>query len=271
MKLTAALVQVGSGPDSRENLKVAESYLEAARAASAELVVFPEVFMNHYPPETPFGQMETQPLTGPFVRGMAALAKTHQVWCVFGMREAAPGVEGRSYNTTAVLNDVGDLVGVYRKTHLYDAFGARESDRVVPGDALFDPVASPWGRLGVFVCYELRFPEIARDQVARGADILIVPSGWVRGPLKEDHWEHLVVTRALENTAFLLACDQVSDYYCGRSLVVDPMGVKLAEAGEVPQLVVVTLDTDRISAVRQKLPSLIHRRLDLYQPTPPPA
>lgn len=265
MKLTVALAQVTSGPDSRENLKTAAAFLDEARSASAQLVVFPEVFMNHYPSETPFDQMETETLEGAFVRTMSQMAKQHRVWCIFGMRETAPGTVGRSFNTTVVLNDSGDIVGVYRKTHLYDAFGARESDRVVPGDTLFDPVASPWGRLGVFVCYELRFPEVAREQVARGADILVVPSGWVRGPMKEDHWEHLVVARALENTVFLLACDQVSDYYCGRSLAVDPMGVKLAQGAEIPQLIVTTIETDRIQAVRQKLPSLVHRRPELYQ------
>ena len=265
MKLTVALAQVTSGPDSTENLRLATKYVADAKAASAQLIVFPEVFMNHYPANTPLDQMESQTVSGPFVTAMRDLAQTHQMWCVFGMRQTGTTPGGRTFNTTVVLTDAGDIAGIYRKTHLYDAFGAKESERVEPGRQLFDPIASPWGRIGLFVCYELRFPEVARDQVAKGAEILIVPSGWVRGPLKEDHWEHLVVTRALENTVFVLACDQVSDYYCGQSVVVDPMGVKLAQAGEEPSLVVTTIDTDRIDAVRKKLPSLGHRRPELYE------
>lgn len=267
MKLTVALAQVGSGPDSTKNLQVAAQYVPNARAAGAQLIVFPEVFMNHYPASTPLDEMESQMLSGPFVTAMRHLSQTHQMWCVFGMRETGTTPGCRTFNTSVVLTDAGEIAGVYRKTHLYDAFGAKESARVEPGHQLFEPITSPWGRIGLFVCYELRFPEIARDQVAKGAEILIVPSGWVRGPLKEDHWEHLVVTRALENTVFVLACDQVSDYYCGQSMVVDPMGVKLAQAGEEPYLLVTTIDTQRIPAVREKLPSLGHRRPELYERT----
>lgn len=265
MNLTLALAQVQSESDSRQNLTTAAAYVARAQRAGASLVVFPEVFMNHYPSGTPIEQMETESLEGPFVGAMRDLAHQYGMWCVFGMRETAADGSPRAFNTTVVVRDTGEVAGVYRKTHLYDAFGARESDRVQPGDTLFEPIASPWGCLGVFVCYELRFPEIAREQVARGADILIVPSGWVRGPMKEYHWEHLIVTRALENTVFLAACDQVSDYYCGRSVVVDPMGVQVVVGGEVPQLLVTTIDTARIAEVRAKLPSLQHRRPALYR------
>ena len=152
--------------------------------------------MNDYPPHTPVNQMESQPVSGPFAAGMQELARRHGRWVVFGMRETNPH-GGRAFDTAVVVNSSGQRVAAYRKTHLYDAFGAAESDRFAAGAHLIAPIASPWGRLGLFVCYELRFPEVAREQVAQGADILIVPSGWVRGPMKEYHWEHLVVTRAL--------------------------------------------------------------------------
>jgi len=265
MKLTLALAQVGATANSEENLATANEYAQRAAEGGADLLVFPEVFMNHYPPATPQEAMEAQTLDGRFVTGMRGLAQRLNMWIVFGMRERGDAADGRSFNTSVILNSAGHVVGVYRKTHLYDAFGAQESARVVPGDALFQPVDTPWGRIGMFVCYELRFPEIARDQVAKGADILIVPSGWVRGPMKEYHWQTLVTARALENTAFVVACDQVSDYYCGCSLVVDPMGITVAQAGETPALVLTTIDTDRIAEVRQKLPSFRHRRPELYQ------
>nr|WP_284286350.1 nitrilase-related carbon-nitrogen hydrolase [Alicyclobacillus fastidiosus] len=116
----------------------------------------------------------------------------------------------------------------------------------------------------MFVCYELRFPEIARYQAIQGADIIIVPSGWVRGPLKEHHWKTLVTARALENTLFVAACDQVSDHYCGNSLVVDPMGVHMATGSEVETLIPCEIDLSRVADVRRKLPSSIHRRPELY-------
>lgn len=262
--LTVGLAQVGSGPQSSENLKVAEQYADVASHRGVELLVFPEVFMNHYPAETAIREIETQPITGPFVEGMRELALQKHVWTVFGMRETTTDGTERALNTTLILDGQGEIRGVYRKTHLYDAFGAKESQKIQPGTELFKPIASPWGNLGLFVCYELRFPEVARFQVGQGADILIVPSGWVRGPMKEYHWETLVVTRALENTAFVLACDQVSDFYCGRSLVVDPMGVKVACGGETEELITTTIDLERIANVREKLPSYSHRRPELY-------
>jgi predicted amidohydrolase len=140
-----------------------------------------------------------------------------------------------------------------------------ESATVAPGDELFVPIDTPFGRLGLFVCYELRFPEVAREQVAAGAEVLLVPSGWVRGPMKEYHWQSLVTTRAIENTAFVVACDQVSDYYCGRSMVVDPLGVAMVTGGEEEQILLCDIDLDRIRSVRKKLPSYSHRRPTLYK------
>ncbi len=266
MAVRVALAQVGSTADKARNLDTAAAYMERAADGGAQLVVFPEVFMNHFPPDTP---LEVQAdsaadLDGPFAMAMAALARDHGTWCVFGMRERSNDITGRSYNTTVIVDAQGKRAAFYRKTHLYDAFGAQESAKIAPGDELFTPLATPFGQVGLFVCYELRFPEVAREQVARGAHILLVPSGWVRGPLKEHHWQTLVTARALENTTFVVACDQVSDYYCGRSLVVDPMGVVMVDGGEEEQLLFADLDLERIPAVREKLPSYRHRRPALY-------
>lgn len=266
MSFRVALVQVGSTKDKQHNLKLAESYMQKAAGGGADLVVYPEIFMAHLPQGTSLEEQYAiaESLDGPFATTMAVFAKRHSVWTIFGMRERAHEKSQRAYNTTVVLDEQGRQVGVYRKTHLYDAFGAKESTSIAPGDKLFSPIETPFGRLGLFVCYELRFPEVAREQMARGADFLVVPSGWVRGSLKEEHWQHLITTRAIENTTFVIACDQVSDYYCGRSLVVDPMGVAIAAAGEEEQIIFCDIDTDRISSVRAKLPSYQHRRPELY-------
>jgi predicted amidohydrolase len=266
-RTTVALAQVGSTDDKQVNLRKAKEFLRLAADRGAELTVFPEVFMSHFPENTPIDvvRQDAEQLDGPFVSSMRDSAVQYRQWVVFGMRETpADEADLRVYNTTVVINSFGDIAGVYRKTHLYDAFGARESEKILPGNELFDPIDTPFGRLGLFVCYELRFPEVARIQAIRGADLIVVPSGWVRGPLKELHWETLVTARALENSVYLLACDQVSQYYCGRSMVVDPMGVIVACGGESEQLVVCDIDLERIRQVRTKLPSHRQRRAELY-------
>lgn len=262
-----ALAQVGSTDDKSLNLSRAAEFMKLASARGASLTVFPEVFMSHFPEGTAKSTVRgnSEPLDGSFVSGMTALAREHNQWIVFGMNETPPDEDDeRVFNTTVIANANGEVVGVYRKTHLYDAFGAKESARIRPGDSLFEPIDTPFGKLGLFVCYELRFPEIARYQATHGADVIVVPSGWVRGPMKEYHWKTLITARAIENTVFMAACDQVSDYYCGRSLVVDPMGVPLASGTEEKCLVVCEVDLDRIASVRKKLPSSIHRREELF-------
>ncbi len=268
MSTQIVMAQLESTADKHVNLeKASRSITAATKEYGAKIVLFPEVFMNHFPKGTPQKTIrsESETLDGPFVTAMKQLAKDQNTWVVFGMRETTEDPnEDRTYNTTVMISSKGKIVSSYRKTHLYDAFGYKESDNIRPGDSLFEPIETPFGRIGMFVCYELRFPEIARHQVSRGADVLIVPSGWVRGPMKEYHWSTLVITRALENTVFVAACDQVSDFYCGRSLVVDPMGVAMVTGPETEALIPCTIDIDRIKEVRSKLPSFQNRRPELY-------
>ncbi|MCL8208455.1 MAG: carbon-nitrogen hydrolase family protein [Actinomycetia bacterium] len=260
-----ALAQIAVGPDKRANLARARDLLERARTQGAGLVLFPETFMSEFGPRTPPEVLaeDAEPLDGPFVAGMQEAARRTGRWVVFGMRERSPRPD-RCYNTTVVLDENGTVRAAYRKTHLYDAFGQRESAAVLPGDRLPDPVPSPFGRLGVFVCYELRFPEVARELVLRGADILLVPAYWVRGALKEEQWTDLVKVRALENTVWVAACDQVGNHAVGRSLVADPAGLVVAQGPETETLLLVDVDPGRAEAVRERFPSLAHRRPALY-------
>jgi predicted amidohydrolase len=205
-----------------------------------------------------------QPLDGHFVNSLASAAAEAGVWIVFGMLETLAAGGDRPHNTTVVIDATGRIVGSYRKTHLYDAFGMRESALFTPGDELFRPLATPFGCMGLFVCYELRFPEVARRQAEDGADLLVVPSAWVAGPMKEYHWRQLVITRAIENTVYVIAIDQVGNNFVGRSLIVDPMGVVLAEGSEVESMLYTEIDVQRVIEVRGKLPSLGNRRTELY-------
>jgi predicted amidohydrolase len=175
-----------------------------------------------------------------------------------------PGDGGRVYNTVVAVGADGSLLGSYRKIHLYDAFGDRESARIQPGDGrtMVFPLAG--FKVGVMTCYELRFPEIARHLAERGAEVLLLPAAWVRGPAKELHWETLARARAIENTAYVAACGQVSDRYCGLSAIYDPMGIAVVSGGETEELVVGDVSRERLETVRAKNPSLAMRRPDVY-------
>ncbi|SFE51974.1 Predicted amidohydrolase [Paenibacillus algorifonticola] len=268
MTFQIVMAQFGSSSSKQENLDKAEKALqEATSLHQADLVVFPEAFMSFYQIGTPRERKleDAEPLEGHFVTTMQSLAKRYGVWVIFGTRETTEDSEDdRVYNSTVIIDADGQITGHYRKTHLYDAFGAQESRDIKPGTALFEPIDTPFGKLGLFVCYELRFPEIARYQALHGADVIIVPSGWVRGPVKERHWENLVTTRALENTAYVVAVNQVNEFYIGQSLIVDPMGVVVARGAETETLIPYRIDLERVHEVRTKLPSHIHRQAHLY-------
>jgi len=268
MKSTIVMAQVHSLGDPEQNLAMARDMVaEAKTRFQADLVLFPEDCMSRFPAgqarEARLGA--AQPLDGPFVSGMRELARQHRVWLVFGMIEPVDDPrDDRVFNTIVVLDDQGQVVRTYRKTHLYDAFGHQESANKKPGEALFQPVETPFGKLGLFVCYEVRFPEVARYQTLHGAEIILMPTAWVRGDGKSHQFRTLITARAIENAVYMLACNQINETHIGESVAVDPMGVAIAAAGEVPQLIPCHIDTARVHAVRKKMPSFLHRRPELY-------
>jgi predicted amidohydrolase len=151
-------------------------------------------------------------------------------------------------------------VARYKKLHLYDAFSAMESANVMPGAEIPPLVEIDGLKVGLMTCYDVRFPELARRLALDGADVLVLPSAWVKGPLKEAHWEVLVTARALENTCYVVAVGECGERNIGSSLVVDPLGVAVARAAEAPVLVFVELDPARIAHARKVLPVLKNRR-----------
>ena len=269
MQGSFVLAQVASVGEAAENLKKAEALAERAwQTYQPDVLVFPEMFMSFFPFGTERERVlaEAQPLDGPFVTRMRALAKQYGMWIVFGMNETVEDpADRRSYNTIAVVDRQGELVSAYHKTHLFDAFGHRESDAVKPGDRFFEPIETPFGRLGLFTCYELRFPEVARDQRRKGADILLMPTAWADGEHKRLHFRTLITARALENGVYVLACDQCAPGTVGESLAVDPMGLPLAVAGADETLLFVRTDTERVREVRQRVASFDQRRPELYR------
>ncbi len=268
MKSKFVLAQLSNVGDAEVNLAKAKEYMaKAFEEYHPDLIVFPEVFMSHFPVGTPKDVViaAAQPVDGPFVTALREEAKRYGMWVICGMSEAVEDPDDpRKYNTTVVLNSEGDLISTYRKTHLYDAFGYKESDTNKPGDKFFEPIDTPFGRIGLFVCYEVRFPEVARYQRSKGADIIIMPTAWAEGKLKSQQFHTLIDARAIENTVYMVACDLCGDGSLGESCVVDPMGVNIALAGENEQLLAAVIDTDRIEEVRKKLPAYKDRRPELY-------
>ena len=209
-------------------------------------------------PDLPLGPAAQQ-LDGPFVAALAAHARGMRATIVAGMFEESADA-ARPYNTVVAVGPDGDVQAVYRKVHLYDSFGYRESDRLSPGEP--SPVAVKVGDfvVGLMTCYDLRFPEHSRLLVDAGADAFVVPAAWVRGPLKEDHWETLLRARAIENTAYVVAAAQTGAAYTGSSMIVDPMGVAVARMGDETGLISADLSPDRVREVRERTPSLSNRR-----------
>jgi predicted amidohydrolase len=155
----------------------------------------------------------------------------------------------------------GAATAAYRKIHLYDSFGFRESDRVLAGDP--DPVVVEVGgfAVGLMTCYDLRFPELGRRLVDAGAEVLVVPAAWVAGERKVDHWRTLVRARAIENTAYVVAVGQPAPRYTGHSMVVGPLGDVLVEAGPDEETLTAVLTREGLDEARRSNPSLANRRL----------
>lgn len=260
MSLSVAVCQFTAGLDVEANTRTCLDLIDQADAAGARLVVLPEASMYFDPHKTQTDGSHGQPVEGPFVEAVAEAAKSHGLTVVVGMSEAVEG-EPRDFNTAVVVSDVGEVASVYRKVHLYDAFGYQESSTVRPGEVVAPTLVDVDGvRVAVLTCYDLRFPEIFRWVVDAGADLVVLPAAWAVGPAKEDHWRTLIKARAIENTVFLAAAGQTAPVSCGQSMVVDPMGVELACAGLEPGIAVATVDRNRVTAVRSTNPSLENRR-----------
>ena len=255
-----AVAQFAPTADRAANLAAITALATTAAGRGATLVVFPE-YSAWFTPEPGSEWLEgAEGLDGAFVGAMASLAADLGIHIVAGFLEHA--TDDRVSNTVIAVTPSGELVATYRKIHLYDAFGARESDWVVPGP-IVPPETFEWEGfvVGLQTCYDLRFPEVSRRLVDAGATLLAVPSEWVRGPLKEHHWRTLVTARALENTAYVAAADHAPPIGVGNSMVVDPMGVELVTIGDDSGVAVTEVTSERLAAVRALNPALSLRRL----------
>lgn len=258
MSLTVAVAQYAPTGDKTANLGVIEGLLRQAAERGARLVVLPEYATFTVPAMDNRFVESAEPLDGPTVTRITEIAKELGLTVIAGVNETAD--EGRIHNTLVGLQD-GEIKAVYRKVHLYDAFGYKESDKVQAADPGRPELVEVDGfTVGMQTCYDLRFPEVSRTLVDAGAEILALPAEWVPGPLKEYHWNTLIRARAIENTAYVVAADQCAPTGAGNSTVVDPMGIALASVGEAQGLGVAVVERERLDHVRTVNPALTLRR-----------
>lgn len=255
MPIRVALIQFGSRRSKVESLKVIRSLIEGYEG-KPDLMIFPEYSMLD-----PTGldarliYEEAEDLNGEWVRFFRNLASTRNTCVVatlFERSESPP----RVYNTVVVLDRSGEVLGVYRKTHLFDILGYRESDFIAPGGSLFKPVNACGLKLGLAICFELRYPEIFRAQALRGAEAIVVPAAWYKGPLKEETLRVLAQARSHENVVYTIVAAQYGDNFTGRSMIVDPTGVVVVDGGIGEKVIEGYIDPSLVYEVREKMPLL---------------
>jgi predicted amidohydrolase len=267
----AAAVQLTSTADRERNLATADRLTRAAAAAGAQLVVLPEKwpFLGRAD-ETPSG---AEPFDGPAVRWARDVARELGIDLVAGsFSERVEGRE-RGANTSVHVGPDGDVAAVYRKVHMFDVeVGGRtyrESEHEEPGDEVVLSRTADGVELGLTVCYDLRFPELYRILAVLGARVLAVPAAFTLATTRE-HWEVLLRARAIEDQCFVVAANQVGEHAPGlrsggRSMIVDPWGVVLAQAPDKETFVLAELDLERQAEIRRTLPSLANRRPQAYR------
>ena len=193
----------------------------------------------------------------------AISAKENRIQVVGSFYEKS-SKKDRVYDTSFIIDKSGKVISTYRKIHLYDALGFRESDKMTSGSKIAKPVKTSIGKMGMMICYDLRFPEMSRALAIAGSEVLIAPSAWVKGKMKEEHWLAINKTRAIENGCFVIAPDQVGNIYCGRSVVVDPFGSILLDLKHKQTIGFAEIDLEKVKQTRKVLPLLKNRRPDVY-------
>ncbi|WP_297862352.1 carbon-nitrogen hydrolase family protein [uncultured Acidaminococcus sp.] len=269
-KFIAAAIQMDSQDDKNANLAAAEGYIREAAAQGARLVVLPET-MNYIGRDIA-GEAESIP-HGLTFRKMAGLARELGIWLEAGsIYESNPEDPSRPFNTTFLIRPDGTLAAKYAKLHPFDVVlpngvTSRESDRVCPGKVLA-AADTELGKLGLAICYDVRFGEIFRLMALDGARIFAVPANFTVNTGK-DHWETLVRARAIENECYVIAPNQMGKKprftAYGNSMIVDPWGTVIARASEKPGVITAEIDLEYVTKVRQSTFTLDNRRPDVYR------
>jgi deaminated glutathione amidase len=265
-----ALMQMNSRDQPEANLREASRLIDLAAGEGADLAALPELF-TFLGPASEHPRI-AEPIPGPTTERLSSLAARHRMYILGGsFLERIPG-ESRLCNTSTLFDRSGALIARYRKLHLFDVdlpgqAPYRESATVAPGTEVVT-ADTEFGRVGLSICYDLRFPELYRALASQAAEVIFVPAAFTLHTGK-DHWEVLLRARAIENQAYAVAPAQVGSHPPGRecygnSLVADPWGTVVARAPNQVGITLATLDLAYLKQVRRELPALAHRRRDLF-------
>jgi len=265
-----AAIQMASGPNVKANLEEAEKLIAAAVQQGAELVVLPENFAIMGMTEADKVGIAEVPGSGQIQDYLAGQAKKHGIWLVGGTVPIESKEAGKVSATCLLYNDKGEVVSRYNKIHLFDVTleegneSYNESETTASGDEVV-VTDTPFGRLGLAVCYDLRFPELFRAMADQGMEICVIPSAFTSHTGKA-HWESLLRARAIENLCFIIAADQGGYHVNGRetygdSMIIDQWGMVLNRLPHGTGVVVADIDLMRLENTRRAFPVLEHKRL----------
>ena len=267
--INVAVAQRNSDGTANENLLGMTAMIEEAveNSKNLDIIVFPEYC--YYAPDTIKESSQAEDIPGEFTEAIGELARKYKLNIIPGsFVEKAEG--SKVYNTCVFINREGKVIGKYQKIHLFDAIGFKESDYVEAGKEMC-VIDTDIGRVGIMVCYDLRFPEVARSMVLKGANILFVPAAFPSGnplPPRTDHWDLLVQSTALLNITYVVAANQYghagNENHFGRSSIVDPWGTVVSSASNRQDIIFATLDMDYQNSIRDSVATWKNRKPEIY-------
>lgn len=261
-----------SSTNKSDNLIKSIDYIREAAKKKAQLICFPEFQMAYSPIEQSAKELLSiaeNVHKGQFVSNLCKEARRYRLNVIATIYEKSEQNKSKYHNgkvsdTAVMISNQGQIKSVYRKLHLYDALGFKESNKLASGNKIIQPFRTTVGKIGLMICYDIRFPEMSRILALAGAEILTIPSAWVQGVMKEEHWQIMLKARAIENGCYVIAPDQVGNIFSGRSMVIDPFGITLLDMGAKEGLEIIEIDRNRLKSVRKSLPLLSNRRIDAY-------
>ncbi len=264
-----AIAQICSSTDKSRNLEKVIDYMYTASKNDSALIAFPEFTMAYSPVEQGVDELYqiAESIDGEFITRVRAKAKEYSISTLVTIYERghiSNSDSKRVYDTAVLVTSDGSISSIYRKLHLYDALGFKESDKLLSGDEISIPISMNDTSIGLMICYDVRFPEMARILALLGSQILLVPSAWVKGEMKLEHWRTMLTARAIENGCYVIAPDQVGNIYIGHSMSIDPFGRVLLDMDEQEGIGYVDVDPRKVAEVRSRLPLLMNRRTDVY-------
>jgi deaminated glutathione amidase len=250
--------------DKEDNLNQIEKFVVQAKSSGADLIVFPEGSMRQSGATLEELASDAEFIDGNFVSKLKEVAQRKSISICAGFFEKKRG-EARVYNTVVAIAADGTISGAYRKVHLYDAFGTKESDRMLSGDGETIQFECAGLKVAPIICYDLRFPEIARYLSRKGAQVILVCAAWYDGVHKAMHLETLLRARAIENGVWVVASCQCGPPFVGLSMVVSPSGVIVKQARTDAHLIVHDLDSHSVQSAQDVSQTLANARPDIYK------